>query len=128
MGGAIAACTRCFAVASTEGQWARALHLLDEMQERGFAPEQLTYREVFRGLQKACQADVALGLLDSLYEEGKSLTTVDNDFRSFVLQVLQDGGRWERALSLINEFNEAEIELTQWDYEKVFQACEVGRQ
>jgi len=29
---------------------------------------------------------------------------------------------------LVAEFNEAEVELTQWDYEKVFQACEVGSQ
>jgi pentatricopeptide repeat protein len=111
-----------------EGQWKKALALLDEVKEReGIEPDVRTYSAAISACEKGGQWEQALVLLDEVKErEG-----IDPNVLTYsaAISACAKGGQWEQALALLEEAKNREgIKPNEITYNAAISACAKGGQ
>ena len=84
---------------ANQGQWERALALMDEMPANGVAPNVVVYNAAISACEKGGQWERALALLDEMPARGVTPEVVSYNA---AISACEKGGQWERALALLD--------------------------
>ena len=110
---------------ANQGQWERALALMDEMPANGVAPNVVVYNAAISACEKGGQWERALALLDEMPARG---VTPDVISYSAAISACEKGGQWERALALLDEMPAHGVTPDVILYNAAISACEKGGQ
>ena len=113
----------CMTVCGAEGQWEKALQLLNELinhPDPSVGPNIPCYGAAITACRHSKQWREALRVFE--HAKASGLTPDENLYRS-IMHACSAAGEWETAINLLEEMKLLRIRLTPYDYNAAMNAC-----